>query len=44
MFAIATDGEAHSQESSAMALKDMVQCSPQQNNIADIGSKLITRI
>lgn len=38
MFAIATDGEAHSQESSAMALKDMVQCSPQQNNIADIGS------
>lgn len=41
MFATATDGEAHSQKRSAVAIKDMVQSSPLQNNIADTGSKLI---
>lgn len=44
MFATATDGEAHSQKSSAVATKDMVQFSPLQNNIAGIGSKLIIKI
>ncbi|KAL8104330.1 DUF724 domain-containing protein 3-like [Apium graveolens] len=37
MFATIIDGEAHSQKSSAVDTKDMVQF-PLQNNIADIGS------
>ncbi|KAK1379301.1 hypothetical protein POM88_026045 [Heracleum sosnowskyi] len=38
MFATVTDGEAHNQKGTAVATKDMVQFSPLQNNIADIGS------
>lgn len=43
MFATIIDGEAHSQKSSAVDTKDMVQF-PLQNNIADIGSKLTIKI